>query len=87
MAEILITLPLSMFEGDEPLTPGGIRTMLTEAVELKERNLQLEGKIEGLKNVVRSFGLSLAWTLDNSENEMAKARNLRDLAESMKNYG
>ena len=61
--------------------------MLTEAVELKERNLQVEGKIEGLKNVVRSFGLSLAWTLDNSENEMAKARNLRDLAESMKNYG
>ena len=87
MAEMLITLPLSMFEGDEPLTQGGIRTMLTEAVELKERNLQLEGKIEGLKNVVRSFGLSLAWTLDNSENEMAKARNLRDLAESMKNYG
>jgi DNA repair ATPase RecN len=87
MSEILITLPLKIFEGEQPLTADGVRTMLEEAVRAKDRVEQLEGRIENLRTVIRQYGLSLQAALDNSPNEFEKARALRQLVENMRNYG
>lgn len=87
MSEILITLPLKIFEGEQPLTADGVRTMLEEAVNSKDRIAQLEGRIENLRTVIRQYGLNLQAILDNAPDEWQKARALRQLVEDMKNYG
>ena len=86
MSEIQVLIPLSVFGDAKDLTPQAISEAISKADGLKGSVARLTARNDMLIKTIQNTGVAIQDILESNNNEMEKARAIRNLIQDLKDF-